>query len=441
MKKPPQIFFLCYPHIGTLDNWMSIINSINNRVEHVKFTLIVPNVTILRAFHKDNAVISMSNDIFNTILMHAYGEKWVESESLHDSIKWYQSNKVILRAINVFNNLIRRYKYLFFLSWLINLLHNKIYNGEEVFKSKNIDKIVSLKDILLYDIGTEGKVKASVVNILQLFENNKKYSLPHAVTIKAAIQKEYPLGVNINYVDNIKIYVHSECQIEFYKNSYNSNTGNIRLIGIPRHDRIWMKKIQEESPKLPDNFNNKNTIVVISKRLSHGLSFNEKKQTLKDIKDIFVDKLGMHVVAKLHPTEVKERIYSNKLDTIYEDVFGSNNYGVTWIYSDIHQIALCNKKPLVVSLGGSVALDVIALGVPCVQYKNKKENSESQFVKYGFVTGVSNYYELKNYVKKLNKEPDKISKISEETYNSFFPSFGDISITIADEILDNSHIK
>jgi len=89
MKKPPQIFFLCYPHIGTLDNWMSIINSINNRVEHVKFTLIVPNVTILRAFHKDNAVISMSNDIFNTILMHAYGEKWVESESLHDSIKWY----------------------------------------------------------------------------------------------------------------------------------------------------------------------------------------------------------------------------------------------------------------------------------------------------------------------------------------------------------------
>ena len=444
MKKSPRLFFLCYPHIGTLDNWMSIVNSVNNMESHLKCTLIIPKVIAVRSFHMDNAVVKMSNDIFDTVLVHAYDGTWIKHASVFDSIKWYQNNKSVLRILNILIRLMKKPIFPYILRWLYILLRNKIYSKKHKLEYRNLNKVVFPVDILFYDIAAHGKTFLPVSNMLRLFENNNKYSLPHAVTIQSAIEDKSPALVNINNKNSVQIYVHAKCQIKFYEKKYNISVNRIHLVGIPRHDHAWIKKIQEESPKLPDNFDDENTVIVISKRVSGQLSFDEKVETLKDIKKIFIDRLCMRVAIKLHPSENKERIFRHKLDNIYEDIFGMNNYGLTWIYSNIHVLALCKGKKLVITLGGCVVYDIIALSVPCVEYKNKKENAKiiaTQFVKYGFVEGVSNYNELNTYVENWRINSSQISKASENTYRKFFPLFDDSSRMIADEILNNKIVN
>ena len=154
----------------------------------------------------------------------------------------------------------------------------------------------------------------------------------------------------------------------------------------------------------------------------------------------------MKVVIKLHPNEKQERIFSNKKDKIYESVLGLSNYGLTWIYSDLHVLALGEGKRLSISLKTGVIFDMVAMGVPCVEYvdlSNKVESSKkhiTQFVKYGFVKGVSNYNELSSYADKWLSDHHQVSTSSMNTYKKHFPIIEDISSKIADEVAHENRV-
>ena len=70
MNKTINFFVLCFPHFGTLDNWMPIVDGISTSSDHLKFTLIIPDANIVRSFHKDNAVVKISNNIFGIKFAH-----------------------------------------------------------------------------------------------------------------------------------------------------------------------------------------------------------------------------------------------------------------------------------------------------------------------------------------------------------------------------------
>ena len=431
MKKNSRIFVLCYPHLGTLDNWMPIINSVNNEENHLRFTLIVPNPIIIRSFHGDNAVIKIANRIFDTILIHAYDGTWIKHESIFDSMKWYQKNRVILRLFDIMKRLIKKRIFSYLSMFPFVLLRNIIYKKECKLENKELNKIVSQKDVLFYDIATEGNTNPEISSMIGLFENNNKYSLPHAVTTSGIEWKSTRL-INIKSKDNIRAYVHAKFQVKRYEGSYGIDTNKIHVIGVPRHDRKWIETIQDESPKLPDFFNNNNTIVILSSHINASApkeSFLSKVEAVTNIKKIFIDKLGMKVAIKLHPNEKQEKIFADKSDKIYEDVLGLNNYGVTWVYSDLHVLALIKGKRLAISLFTGVIFDVIAMGIPCVEYVDlsfKPKNTEkklTEFVKHGFIEGVSNYHEINTYAEKWGVGADQISKVSINAYKKYFPIF------------------
>ncbi len=443
-EKKSKLFFLCYPHIGILDNWMSIINSLKSVDSRLECVLIIPKPIAVRAFHMDNAIVKISNNLFDNILVYGFDNIWIKHKSVVDCIQWYQNSRYILRTLNILMRLMKNPVFSISLRWLYFFLRNKIYFYENKIEFENLKKYIFPVDMLLYDIASHNKTYLPVRNILRLFENNNKYSLPHAVTIQSAIEDKTPNLVSINNKNSIQVYVHSECQIKFKKKKYHITKNRIYLVGIPTHDHTWIKKIQEESAKLPENFDDKNTIVIISKRVSDKFSFDEKVKTLKNIKKVFVDKFGMCIAVKLHPTEKKERVFRHKLDDIYKNIFGASNYGLTWVFSDLHALALCKEKKLVISLGGSVAYDIIALGVPCVEYKYKKTNEKiiaTQFVKYGFIEGVSNFNEINTFAERLLDNPCQFYKTSEIAYNTFFPSFDDSSIMVANRILNKKIVN
>ena len=443
-NKQPRFFVMCFPHLGTLDNWLPVVSKVNDLQIYQNFTLVVPNASILRSFHKDNAVIKISNNIFDSVLIHAYDDIWIKHKSVFDSMQWHQDNCTILRLFDILKRLIKKRLFSYTLNWLFSLLRNKLYKKESELSILDLNKVMSRLDILFYDIHTESNHMAT--NILSLFEGNHKYSLPHALSM-LDLEEKTPLLVNIKNKNNIKIYVYAKFQSKYYDSKYGIDSNKVHAVGIPRHDCNWIKKIQEKSPRLLSHFDNDNTIIVLSIQVSNaGLSFDQKVEAVKNIKKIFIERLGMKVVIKLHPNEKQERIFSNKKDKIYESVLGLSNYGLTWIYSDLHVLALGEGKRLSISLKTGVIFDMVAMGVPCVEYvdlSNKVESSKkhiTQFVKYGFVKGVSNYNELSSYADKWLSDHHQVSTSSMNTYKKHFPIIEDISSKIADEVAHENRV-
>jgi hypothetical protein len=202
--------------------------------------------------------------------------------------------------------------------------------------------------------------------------------------------------------------------------------------------------MQKYSPELPKIFDKK-TVVIVTVPMSR-FGYEHRLRTLKSIKDMFIGKLKMKVVVKLHPNEKKEKIFYNKKENIYEKIFGLSNYGLTWIYSDMHIFALGKDKELIISLGTGVVFDSIVIGTPCVEYTdftskpNNLEKPLTDYVKYGLVEGVSNYHELNTFVEKYIEDPGQILTASKKVYNKYFPVFNDSSGIVATEILQHNNI-
>ena len=123
MAKNLKLFFLCYPHFGTLDNWLPVLNEINDLSGNLAFTLIIPNPAIIRSFHKDNAVVKITNNIFDIVLTsgaknleviddYASSLKLVEEniyeKKINDKIVRYVKNT----SFNDLENLVRNSSFL-----------------------------------------------------------------------------------------------------------------------------------------------------------------------------------------------------------------------------------------------------------------------------------------------------------------------------------------
>ena len=131
---------------------------------------------------------------------------------------------------------------------------------------------------------------------------------------------------------------------------YGVDPDKVHVVGIPRHDLEWIKVVKNESDNLPSDFNNSDTVIILSRHVSKAhLLFDEKMESVKNIKKLFIDNLGMKVVIKAHPSEVQEKLSISSKENIYEDVFGLDNYGATWMYSNLHAFALGKGKRIVIS--------------------------------------------------------------------------------------------
>ena len=192
MKKIPRLFVLCYPHLGLLDNWLPVMNSMNNMANYLNFTLVIPDVTTIKSFHGDNALIKISDNIFDTVLIHAYEDTWIKHESVFDSMKWYQTNKVMFRLFGILERLKKKHMFFYILIWPLALLRNKIFKKKYRLEYKEFGRNMSKLDILFYDIATEGNTNPVVSSVLQLFKNSK-YSFPHAISMSALEKKSVVL--------------------------------------------------------------------------------------------------------------------------------------------------------------------------------------------------------------------------------------------------------
>ena len=432
-----KIYFVCSPSLGILDNWLPIIYELKEKKINAEFVFVFPKPNAADKIDLNSTLIQVSINIFDSILIKSHSGLWIEKKSFNEVKKialLSNFTKFCYRLINFS----MRYNSLKFLGKTLRSIFSSVDYLKHTKNLWNINEIENTSGIVLYDVYEEQKNYNS--DLIPLFNKFPKFSISHGINIDTDSIKNQYIDINRNPYD--KVYLFSELEKEYYKESFFLKDEVLSVVGIPRHEEDWISKITNiESLNISETFFDSYAF-IISRSISDYFTYERKKEAIVNIKKIVIDKLNIKVIVKCHPKETTEGLY--------ESIFGMNDYGITWEYSNKHPFFLGSKSLFAISFFSGVSLDMIANETPTIEYLNlndiskydnknalRDENDDVMFSYryHGFVLGSSNCVDFeKNVYNVMNHQEEVLNDFKTNYLKKFSSSTGSIK-KVSDDIL------
>jgi hypothetical protein len=165
-------------------------------------------------------------------------------------------------------------------------------------------------------------------------------------------------------------------------------------------------------------------------------------QMLKHIRKLAWRDLNKKIIVKLHPKEKKTGIY--------EDVFGEENYGTGWAYSNLHPFVLGSRCDFAIAFYSGVVVDMIAMDVPSIELINltglpKYDNADSlrdsngvPVFEYSFndlALGACDYTSLKRQASRILTDRNSVMQKLKNSYWNHYRTEPGVTYSIANEVL------
>ena len=440
------VFFLCSPSIGILDNWLPVIWRLKEKRKDLKFVIVFPKANATDQINLSNVLIILSAKIFDAVVYKSNTGHWLCSNTFSQLKEKEKSIKIELFILKVIRK-IEKWQVTKTLGVIIQYAYKKLYkymHRKELFDWKNIEKHAMC---ILYDVYEELKIYN--VELMDSFKEIPKFSIQHGINIdNGGIIEGTKKALCCSSRKDIKAYLFSPKEYLLYEHKYTISKKFTKVVGVPRHAPDWMELVQlntfEQSNKTNSLTNN--FIFLISRPGNTDYHpYERKRKALEDIKQLAWNVLKKKIVVKIHPKE--------RTEGLYEKVFGVESYGDKWIYSDLHPFVLGKASTFAISFYSGVPIDMIALGVPTIEYLDLRgipeyDNNKSLRDKIGnpvfsyryldLVLGVSDYDQMKICAMEIiNNRKDVLARLKEK-YNEFFPKIENINDKIAQDILNIS---
>jgi hypothetical protein len=262
--------------------------------------------------------------------------------------------------------------------------------------------------------------------IARAFPAARFFSMAHGIDLhllksgRGASRRYVPPRIRKNCV----VYLRSPREASYYREKFGIPERNLRIAGVVRHAASWLEKIRDlqidaDRPAGP-------YIFLASRRAGKPARFGlaQKREALKDLVKL-ARELRCKLVIRRHPKESEE--------TVYEQVLGTDRYGMDWVYSSLHPFVLGNNAMFSVTFRSAVAVDMAAIGTPTIELFDfeKLELDEeptddrrlflkqdgkltSFYQRHGLVLGARDYAELKLRAEEiLNDREGIIHRLSE----------------------------
>lgn len=435
--KKDTFLFICSPSLGIIDSWLPILHKINEIDKNSEIICVFPNTRTVKEIDPHKTLMRLANNLFSKVVFRSSGNHWVmvnnfeeaidmESRTalerfLKNSAKRFPSNKLFL--------LPRKLCYLALQVITSQKERGKQFNWNE--NSKNIKAI-------LFDVYVEKK--KAVSKILKYFDDVPKYSLSHGLKVKN-INKWSDQKTSLK--ENVIAYIHSEHEKEFFRDRFGVPEENQRVVGVPRHQPEWIRYLienEQTNPELPE----KDFIFIISRPHTTDYHPRERMQkALQHIKKLAWEDLNKKLVVKLHPKET--------VTGIYEEVFGKENYGEKWFYSDLHPFVLGNQCIFAIAFYSGVVIDMIAMDVPTIELLDlrelpnydkeealRDENGDPVFeYRYNHLTlGANDYNDLKIQAMRILNDREGVMEKLNKSYLEHYRGKENVNLLIAEQILD-----
>lgn len=436
-----DIYFLCSPSLGILDNWLPVLYRLKKLAPHVNILLFFPKVSIAEQISSNNVLVDIGEEVFSDVIVLWYDGNWKHANSMLEAKKMAETavterflhscaNKFKSRGILIISG---------FIQFLINIL------SKYVFCRSDFNQF-GLRDssVVVYDVYEETKPYWD--DFFDLIEDGvKKYSICHGIDINCDPIVDRSAAVCVD--EGMLVYLFSKTEVHYYHYSFGIPKSKLKIVGIPRHDDDWVRFVQNRVLKNTYDGDNDGApqVVLFSRSLSSYLPLERKIKALKLIKKHIIDRHKFRLVIKIHPKEV------NSIHIFY-DIFGKDNLDVTWRISNLHPFSLAKLSKFAIVFYSGVAIDMNYLGIPVIEYLNmnelEKHDTQRSLRKngvpvfsyryLGFVKGASSENELVQAIDTCVSDTDNLARALRKKYDFYFPKTKDLSDSIAESILSGA---
>ncbi|MCF8057831.1 MAG: hypothetical protein K9K67_00935 [Bacteriovoracaceae bacterium] len=346
------LYFLCSPSFGILDNWLPVISSLKTIAPEICIKMIVPKPGNILHLDYESPLLKISNKYFDEILIKSFGNGYLRYSDFEQAQKSTLTNKIPIRLPFLGGNRpIQKAK--LYLNQMLNSLESlnqKLTLRKLHFSFKDFDDESS---ILLFDIYEEHKQYNE--EIIKLFDKSIKFSICHGIDINQ--DPIIPKKHDRKRATSLTCFLYSKEEIEYYQKTFSLHDSNLLITGIPRHSKDWSNSLIQD---FPPKTNWDNYVFLISRSYCDYFPPDRKQEAIANLKKVIIDEFELKLIIKLHPKETN--------DGIYEKILGKENYGKSWQITKDHPFSISTKAIFAVSFYSGVAVDMIYLGVPCIEY-------------------------------------------------------------------------
>jgi hypothetical protein len=443
------ILVLASPGFGSIDNWLPVMKGLKHNDDFVIY-IVFPEKSSLVTIKSDSQLFKLSEILSDGVLFKTYANNWIFESSLYKSkriLNIGKADKVILSIVrrltagalsniyllNFFGRMLDR---IFILKEKIRLF---LTSSHSVVN--NLSKVNNVSAIL-YDITVESKLANR--ELLEYFKSVPKFSILHGVTVPYHNETLSNCYKKIEKRSDVVVYPYSFPEVKGYQSCYGIDERNIFVTGIIRHNKDWINYVIDnfnlgEFDQIFDNF-----VLIIGRPVSPFNPPDRYKRALKNINKIICNELGKKILIKTHPKEDCDGAESR----IYYEVFGKDNYGITWCFSDAHPFLLGKKCNFSISFYSSVPIDLIAMGKLTIEYLDLRglkryDNVNSLRDGHGhpvfperysnLVLGASNEKQFRKHIQSIESDYDLTFSKIKSKYDEYFSSPKDaVKIVVKD---------
>ena len=434
MAEPKTIYFLCSPGLGMMDNWLPVLHSMKTAQKDLSIICIIPKTQMVDQAEEGDINVLLSEEIFKSVFIVTHSGIWIETKSIlnaKDLLSLSVVGKTWLRLMAKLKGPVGgRVRQMTRAVW--RAIDQIRFAG----KTFSLHSIRNSQSILLFDLFEETKSYSS--EILMLFAGRRKFSLPHGVNVLTQPLDQKYFGSRSD--GETTAFVFSKLEKEYFEKGYRLDEKDLRFIGVPKHNPNWVSYVRQRETQTLDW---QDYVFVISRPVSNYLPYDRKKRAIEDIKKLFVDKLGMKIVVKRHPKEFS--------DGLFEKILGTSNLGTTWTLTRSHAFTVATHSKLAIAFYSSVVTDMVALGVPSIEYLDLRniaefDNDEAlrdstgepvfSYRHQGLTLGASDSEQLSKHADSILKDRFSVISKLKSDYDRCFDNNVDALESITAEILN-----
>lgn len=423
------VIFVCSPNLAIIDNWAPILVALRKKLPKANFLFILPKYQIISDLNLNLSLLKIIDEIFDLIIFKSRIGIWLYSHTLRN-VKEIEFS-FLTRFSDFSVKIIKSLNLPKFNSILSNILQStlSILLKQNFFDLNQLHKI---KYITLFDIREIKQLYFE--DLKEIVSSSYNFSIQHEMQPRNL--GVIPKKVNFN-ANKTTIFSFLENDKDYYKKFYDINENQVKVYGIPKHDKNWIKTLIDK-----ENLENKKKrkyIFLISSPIRANLTRSRKKKYLEYIK-LIAKKFNFKIIIRLHPKE--------KLDKIYEDVFGANENKINWEISIKHPFVLGKNCEFAISFGSSVALDLLALDIPTIQIVDTKNFEELyplrdingnhlhvwDFLKLSL--NAKSFKELETHVNNILSNKSEVIMKLKNQYNNLYKNHENINELLVKNIIE-----
>lgn len=354
---PRTLVLVLAPSLGILDSWLPVLADARVTMPDTRIVAVVPERRTVLAVDPSDTMVRLAEEVVDEVIVPAVDGAMLRAPGLVAARELLERERLataVARLVDAARwRLGRARRHGPMPSWqraLLRPLRPRAVRRAVVDLAAHIGTDAHV----CYDVHVH-RHPASAALVASLGPLPRS-SLHHGIDVLRDDGRRFPIP---DIERDVAVGLFSELERDAYRGVHGLTDPVLDVVGIPRHDPAWMRRVIATSAQLhrPPS---EDVVFVLSRPAGTSyLPADRKVASLAALHRVVCEQHGMTLVVKLHPKERDDGTIAAGLPPSME--------GRSWHRVRAHPFHVAEHALAAVAFHSGVLIDMVALGVPAIE--------------------------------------------------------------------------